>query len=398
MSFKRLLPLITVVSILPTALLASPTGTQEAVGNECTNQHILAPLSGQSEIEALCSAGQESSLTTSPGLNETQLNTLTGNFSASRFRPQSGNSGLGQSGDPADGYVQHDASTLSGMNAGSTMGTVLGGLTVWSTFNWGTADNTFVNTTWNSDTRNIMVGGHGYLADNVIMGASFGYETTNVESAFNNGTQDIDGFTLAAYGGWFVNDWLSFDVSAGQTHSDIQQQRPVSAFEVAAGTTLGGLGAGTIVTSDVDQERWFVSTNMNLYRTYGNWLLGAHIGYLRAETEQDASAEGAGGVLEAIAARDLDLGQYRIGFDIAYDYKSFLEPFFGLDFVNNSTFERVVLPTGLAQPANDNDEYEMLAGFRYFGDYFDGVLQFRKNFDKDDINTGSIEAVVVMDF
>jgi len=397
---KRSVLLLTAACLYAAQVTAAPTPKKinEAISDKCEVQHMMSGMSTQSEIEADCPAGQEGSQFVTSRLSERQATFIT-DFLYALLLGATREGMLAPS--PFDApKVQNipNGNYASGLNAGTTLDEVLGGLSVWGSLSHTSVENDFVNTPWDSDSNNLLIGAHSNLNDNMILGATFGYESTGVDTFFNAGKQEVDGFTVAGYFGWLVNDWISFDVAGGLSYSDIEQRRAVSAFEVAAGTTFAPLGAGAPVTSNIDTDTWFVSTNLTAFKTFDKWIVDGHVGYLRAETDQDASTEIGGGLSESIAKRSSELGQFRIGVNVGYQWQNNMEPFVGLDYINDHTFEKVTVAPGLEQPANDDDEVQATAGFRYFGEHLNGILQFRNNFGRDDIDTFSIEAMISAEF
>ena len=369
---------------------------QDLNSQACLDQVILNP-SEQALVEAICSGAIAGNLVIGDPLlallNQAFTQFLTNLIKFSSALRQATTPGI---------FGNHinieNSGGNTGLNAGTTFEEILGGLTVWGSLTHNSVENDLTSTSWDSDTNNLMVGAHASLNENMILGGSFGYQSTDVDTFFNGGEQDIDGYTFAGYFGWLVNDWISFDVAGGLSFSETDQERRVSAFEVATGGTFAPLGAGAVVTSDIDSDTWFVSTNLTAFKTYDRWVVDGHIGYLRSETDQDASTESGGGLSQSIAGRNSDFGQLRIGTNIGYQWRDNMEPFVGVDYINDLTFEKVRVAAGQVQPANDDDEIQATAGFRYFGESLSGILQFRNSFGRDDIDNFSIEAVISAEY
>ncbi len=143
------------------------------------------------------------------------------------------------------------------------------------------------------------------------------------------------------------------------------------------------------------------SVNLNAFWTINKILLGAHTGYLWVEEDHDSFSEidtsGVNGA-SAVGDRDFDLGQFRIGFDVAYNYESFLEPYAGIDYVNDTTREDVVVATGLAQPENDEDEIFVTLGIRYFGSAgVTGDLQYTIGASRENMDSSGVMATLRFD-
>lgn len=397
MFIKRSVLLLTAVCLYAAQVAASPSQTiNEAISDKCETQHIMSGMTTQAEIEADCPAGQEGSQFVTSRLTEKQQSFIADVLIAFLGNRRSYKGEWDPLG--IDIFSQQNNNNISGLNAGTTLENILGGLSVWGSLSHHSVENDFVNTPWDSDSNNLLIGAHSNLNDNMILGATFGYENTGVNTYFNAGKQEVDGYTVAGYFGWLVNDWFSFDIAGGLSFSDIAQRRAVSAFEVAAGTTFAPLGAGATVTSDINTDTWFLSTNLTAFKTIDKWIVDGHVGYLRAETDQDASNETGGGLSAAIAKRSSELGQIRVGVNVGYQLRNNMEPFVGLDYINDHKFDKVTVAPGLRQPANDDDEFQVTGGFRYFGEVLSGILQFRNNFGRGDIDSLTVEAVLTADF
>jgi uncharacterized protein with beta-barrel porin domain len=287
----------------------------------------------------------------------------------------------------------------SGLNAGDQFGNV----GIWASASPSSVDNDLATTAFQSNNVNAAVGVDVMPWEGVVVGATFGYGNQDVNTRFNGGDQDVNDYTFAAYAAALLSANISIDASLGYANVDIDQERPVSAFEVAAGTPLAGAGAGRVASSTVDADRWFGSINVTGNWDFNHLLLNAHAGYLYVNEDHDSfteSATNAAGAAfsQSFASRDFDLGQVRVGGEVGYDFGSFLEPFAGLDYVVDETREDVVVAPGLAQPANDDDEVQFTFGMRYLGDNgVSAVLQYTGNALREDTDFHSLMFVLRAD-
>ena len=388
----KIVLLLTAGMLLPATTLAQVQNSpaQGQIANECTTKHFAAsgnaPLLQQ--IEDTCSADNAGSQFTTSDM----LAGLIGSRLVRRdvdvviYRDSSG----GYNVSPPDS----GSLSQTGLNAGDTFGNI----NVWGNFSWTSLDNDFVNTAFNSTLKNVAIGADTSPMDNMVVGVTLGYENTDVDTLFNAGRQDIDGFTVAGYLGYLINDNVSFDVTVGLSRTDIKQNRLLSAFGTAAGPFLG-VAVGTNIVSSLDADRSFAAANLNGFWQIDNWIVGAHGGYLRANEDHDAFSETGGGVTSPVAARDFDLGQWRLGFDVAYSASSSLEPYFGIDYIKESTRENVTVAPGLAQPANDDDDFLISLGLRYFSDQgVSGDLRWEVSASREDIDASTFSAIVRVDF
>ena len=241
---------------------------QDVQGAICTANHQLAGLSLQELIELLCTADL-------PGSNVTTFDNAS----------QAHKTGPVQDRDKALGFGGHGPRVSSGQTT-KAAGDHYGPLNVWGSVTWTGLTNDFVSTLFDS-TSHVLTGGADLQpTDNLIVGLSLGYENTDVGTAFNGGTQDINGVTGLGYVGYLISDTFSVDASLGTTAVDIDQTRTLSAFGAAAGP-FAGVAAGTIITSQVDAQRYFGAVNLNGFWEFDDWLVGANTGYLRARGESE---------------------------------------------------------------------------------------------------------------
>lgn len=54
-----------------------------------------------------------------------------------------------------------------------------------------------------------------WVQPDVLVGASFSYENSDIATKFNNGTIDSSGHTLSVYGGYVIQPWLVADANIG---------------------------------------------------------------------------------------------------------------------------------------------------------------------------------------
>lgn len=220
----------------------------------------------------------------------------------------------------------------------------------WISYSHSDYEDDFVSTAFEAKRNNLTVGIDFSPWDHIVAGISLGYENNDIDTTFNGGNMDSDMFTVAPYIGGLINDTFSVDFSAGYSTIGIDQFRTQ---------------AGARITSSVDAVRWFVAGNLNANREFGNWFLSGRAGLLYANEEQDAFAESAGGA--ANPARSFELGQLRIGGDIAYSWGAF-ETFATAVYAFDYSRDDIIVGAGIPQPANDNDDVSVGLGIRWYGD------------------------------
>jgi hypothetical protein len=285
-------------------------------------------------------AAAPSNAVTSSAATLTQVVTVTTSALASRVQSALN----GSRGGPrrvAQGFMME---TPTGMAAGETFNNI----GMWGSYAYSSFENDFSRTKYDGR-RYMFFGGVDFAPqDNMVLGVSVGYEDTDIDTDFNLGKLNSDGWTIAPYFGMILNDTWNADISAGYSAVDTDQQR--------------SLGA---ITSKVDTTRWFASGNINGFTQVNNWLLTARAGLLRAESKDDGFTEvGAGGL--TVGSSETKLTQFNIGAEVAYAMGNF-EPYFSASYHNDLSATKTVLTAG-AQPSNDKDDFLLGVGFRYFND------------------------------
>lgn len=273
--------------------------------------------------------------------------------------------------------------------SGLSSGDLLGGWSAWVNYrgSWYDSDFVFNNESlaYDADTDRGTVGLDRLIYDDrFLVGLSLGYEDTDTDTFYNGGGQDSDGFTIAPYGAWLINDNFSIDVSGGYTPLEYDQER-VSPTD------------GTTTSSSFDADRWFFATNLNALAIVNNWVLGGRIGFLYTQEQQDgyvetgSAASAAAGTVRTVDDRDIDLTQLVLGGDIAYSFGA-LEPYALLIYRNDLSRDNGEDAGGLpgaftsVQP-DDDDEIEAGFGFRLFSSFgvtssFEwSIIEGRDSFD-----------------
>jgi len=271
-------------------------------------------------------------------------------------------------------------SSLSGMNAGDN--TYLYGQ--WGSYSYTDFENDFAPMAFDGRRHGGLVGVDVSPWEGVLFGVAVGYEDNDIDTDFNLGNQETDGYTIAPYFGGLINDTFSISMAFGYSSLDTDQFRTLPA------TT-------TRLTSSHDSDRYFGTLNLNGLTTYGNWIIGGQIGALYATNEQDAYVEtnSVTGATTAVAAIETKLAQFNIGADVAYSYGEF-EPFARVMYENdvNQTTEVGVLGGG-PQPAFDDDDVLLGFGLRYFGaNSLTGNLEFSTRLGREDYDEYDISATL----
>ena len=235
----------------------------------------------------------------------------------------------------------------TGRGAGSG-GNKLG---VWADASW--SDYKDKNASTKAD-GNIITGAFGidYQADpNVVIGLAAGYENTDINTTFNRGNLKADGYTLAPYAVFKLDDMFSVDVNGGYTWLKYDVDR------TTVSSTVGGF-TGTKSTGSFDANRLFGSLNVNADYATDGWLLSGTLGTLYASESQDAYTESAGTVRQGAS---YDVGRAIVGGKVGYDIDGIV-PYVKGSYEYDYSRENITVQTGDTKAANDDDRFVLGAG------------------------------------
>lgn len=306
-----------------------------------------------------------------PQILSTQISTLVSDVSSRVGDALRGNSGFART---ASGLMY---GLDSGLNAGDA--TIPFG--VWVSYAYNDFDNDFAAIKFDGTRHSVLAGADFTPWENTVLGIAFGYENNDIDTDFNGGEQDTDGFTIAPYFGLLLNDILSVDLAAGYSRMDTDQ------FRRAPGT-------GTKINSSPNADRWFVTMNFSGVWVIDNWILGASTGGLYAKHAEESFVESDG---TAVSSLDTELGQWRISGDAAYSFGAW-EPFARVTYEND--FEQTKIGViGGPQPSFDDDNVLVGGGIRYFGTKgISGNLEFYKRLGREDFDEHAITLTIRGEF
>ena len=272
------------------------------------------------------------------------------------------------------------SSAMSGLAAGDEYSD----WSVWSSFSHNKFDADIpINSatqpvaSYDADQNTVFIGADKFIMNKWILGLTVGYENTDIDTLYNGGNNETDGYTIAPYAAYLINDIFSVDFAAGYTSLNTDTDR----IDNATGNTI---------TGNFDSDRWFVTTNLNATIYRGPWILGGRIGLLYTEEEQDGYTEIGGTTARTLGQRNIDLTQGLVGINVAYSGNKF-EPFASVTYYNDlsrddgSSTGGLPVNFGSVQP-DDDDEFQTGLGVRYFGESIDGSFEWnnvvsRNNFD-----------------
>lgn len=259
----------------------------------------------------------------------------------------------------ADGFMWQGSST--GLNAGDS----IVNYGVWGSYSYSDFENDLASTAYDGYRHNFLAGVDISPWENTVLGVAFGYEAGDIDTGFNRGNQEIDGYTVAPYAGFLFSENWSVDASIGYSLVDSDQYRTDS---------------GTRVTSSPTADRWFGTLNLNGFTNWNNWLFAGRLGMLYARNYQESFRESDGTFIPEFTTK---LGQWNATGETAYSFREF-EPFVRLTYEYDFSMTEIAVTTG-PQPSNDNDNFLFGTGLRYFGNSgLSGNLEWNRRLGRED--------------
>ncbi len=294
--------------------------------------------------------------------------------------------------DDENGVAFTGSSALSGLAAGDDYR----GIGVWSSYTYTGYDASLpINSavrplaTYEAKQSTFFAGIDTFVLDRAVIGLAVSYEDTDTRTDYNGGDNEAQGYTLAPYMAYSINDTFSIDAFAGYSSLEYDTTR----IDNVSGDTIFG---------SFDADRWFIATNLNANMIKNNWIINGRVGFLYTEEEQDAYQERGPNTARALGERNVDLSQISLGFNVAYSMDR-VEPFAGVSYYNDISRDEgndaggLPAAVGATQP-DDDDEFQTSLGFRYYGDIATGSLEWIKVLGRDRFNSDSFLATLRIDF
>ncbi len=253
---------------------------------------------------------------------------------------------------------------------------------VWASYSYSDFDNDFAATLLDGHRHNVLAGADMTPRDNMVLGVAFGYEFASIDTKFNGGDQDTDGFTIAPYFGLLLSDNWNVSATVGYSSLDTDQFRTDA--------------LGNRVTSNPDSDRWFGTLNLNGYTTWNDWLFTGRIGMLQARNIQESFDESDG---TAVGRTTTELGQWNVGGEAAYSWGEF-EPFARVTYENDYSLSRITIAGTGPQPSRDDDNWLFGLGLRYFSsdNGLSGNIEWYKRLGREDYDEDTFTATVRWEF
>ncbi|NQV99838.1 MAG: autotransporter outer membrane beta-barrel domain-containing protein [Rhodospirillales bacterium] len=141
----------------------------------------------------------------------------------------------------------------SGRQSGVAAGGQSEGLGVWARGSWSIMDNSETGGEYDGTVSNFGVGVDYKVTDTVLLGVALGWENMNIDTAFNRGTYEGAGFTIAPYIGVNLSDQLYVSAVAGYSDIDYDFTRTLNG-SVTGATSGKRKFASANATYTVDKD------------------------------------------------------------------------------------------------------------------------------------------------
>ena len=273
---------------------------------------------------------------------------------------------------------------------GMAAGELGSGFGVWASYNFSDFESENGIAPYDGTMHSVLFGVDRMLTDRLLFGISGGYERSSTDTFYNGGGGDGDGYTIAPYAAWLINDTFSVDAGGGYTTLDYEQDRIAS-------------NNGARLAAEYDADRWFAMANVNAIHTAGNATLGAHTGILWSQETHDAYVEtGASTQIRTVGERLLGITQFSAGADAGYSLGSF-EPYGLVNYRHDLAQLRGLAAGGLpagtgATQSDDRDEFEAGIGVRYFGGRgLTGALEWLATLGREEFDNHSLMLTLRLD-
>jgi outer membrane autotransporter protein len=179
---------------------------------------------------------------------------------------------------------------------------------LWVNMGYTSLENDNINTAYDGRALTALVGVDTRPIDPVTVGIAFGFENVDLDTTFNRGNQEWNGYTGTVYGVYRFLRNYSVDASASYSRLDTDVSRLNSA-----------------ATGSYDSDRLMGAVNVNGNWGFEKWRFGATVGYLYLHQEDAAYFESGLGN-NRVSGNIISIGQGRAGVKLGYDFGQ-IEPY-----------------------------------------------------------------------
>lgn len=276
-------------------------------------------------------------------------------------------------------FAGTDAAAMGeGMSAGGGEGKI----GVWLNGSWSDVEDDLSSTAYNGDVYSIVGGADYRFSDRFLAGLALGWESADIDTLFNVGNLESEGFSVAPYAGYVINRYFTADATIGYASGDTDLRRtsPIS---------------GSTITGEMDWDRFFAAGNLNGYYQINRFSLSGTVGILWADQSNDSFTESD---TTFNPDQDIELGQLRIGGTIGYNLGK-VEPYVTGRYEYDFERTDVVVAAGQAQPSNDDSGFEVGGGVRFaLSERVSGAVQGTTHLARDNFESTTVSGHIRIRF
>jgi hypothetical protein len=278
------------------------------------------------------------------------------------------------------------ASKSQPFGTGFSSGNHNDGWNFWMNGYYNDVENTYGETAFDGHIGTVMVGLDTLVTSwNTLFGLSIGWEDQDLDTYFNNGSQEGNGWSITPYANFmFHKNWsLSLLFGFASMDYDLTRRDP---------------SVGSLFSGSADADRYYGSIDLLYHEQWDNWRVNGQMGFFYVKEERDAYTE-TGAQSVAQAEYDAKLGQFRLGGSAGYLYDGQYEPYLRAMFLWDFSQEDINVAPIQGRPSNDDTGIIFGAGMNIF--VVDNVavnLDAHTEFTRDDYKGWGAGATILINF
>jgi outer membrane autotransporter protein len=251
---------------------------------------------------------------------------------------------------------------------------------VWANGGHTWIENDFANTAFDGTLISGLGGADYWVTDRILLGGFGGFESSDIDTDFNLGEQESDGFTAGVYAAYVLSDNFSVEAQFGVTLSDTDMERRA--------------GVAVPVTGATDSRRLFGSLGFTGEFQIGNFFAGPTVRHLLAQERVDAFTESNG---TRVRKQNIDLGVLQAGGRVSYLFGK-VEPFLSLLLELETLTTDIEVASG-PKPRDDRANGDLSVGVDFYpSDLITGGVELNHKFERENFDETTVSANITFSF
>lgn len=164
---------------------------------------------------------------------------------------------------------------------------------------YSSVENSQIGAQFDGSVYNGLIGLDYSVSDRAVVGLALGYETADIDTSFNRGKIESNGFTVSPYVGFALNNTWSVSLLGGYSWLTYDVTR------------------NTNVTASYDAERWFTAASLDGNYGFGRVSVRPTVGVLYLEEKGDAFRDSSGS--QSLESKS-KLGRITAGATVGYAF------------------------------------------------------------------------------